>query len=73
MCCRRERRISPKLRYGGEICYDGVQYSVWDFALVCLFRSLFLEAAIENQQDRRIAHTKSDWVMRKVLWNKNKQ
>ena len=46
--CRRGRRISSKLRYGGEISYDGVQYSVWDFALVCLFRSLFLEAPIKD-------------------------
>ena len=33
---------------GGGIGYDGVQYSVWDFALVCLFRSLFLEAPIKD-------------------------
>ena len=42
---------------GGGIGYDGVQYSVWDFALVCLFRPLLLEAPIKNQQARRIAHT----------------
>lgn len=59
LCCRRGRRIFLKLRYGGEISYDGVQHSVWNFALVCLFRSLFLEAAIENQQDQRIAHHKN--------------
>ena len=33
---------------GGGIGYVGVQYSVWDFALVCLFRSLFLEAPIKD-------------------------
>lgn len=29
---------------GGGIGYDGVLYSVWVYALVCLFRFEFLEA-----------------------------
>lgn len=33
---------------GGGIGYDGVQYSVWVYALVRLFRSLFLEAPIKD-------------------------
>ena len=33
---------------GGGIGYDGVQYSVWVYALVCLFLPLFVEVKIEN-------------------------
>ena len=49
---------------GGGIGYDGVQYSVWGYALACLFLPLFVEVAIENQQVPRIAHTENDWAMR---------
>ena len=42
---------------GGGIGNDGVQHSVWVYALVCLFLSLFLEAPIEIQQSWRMTHT----------------
>ena len=42
------RRELQNTDTGGGIGHDGVQYSVWDFALVCLFRSLFLEAPLKD-------------------------
>ena len=47
---------TSKYRYRRWNNDDRVQYSVWVCALVCLFRSLFLEVAIEIQQALRIIH-----------------
>ena len=59
-----------KYRYGRWNNDDRVQYSVWVYALVCLFRTLFLEAPTKNQQDRRIAHTNIVRTMRLVCTSK---
>lgn len=45
---------------GGGIGHDGDQYIVWVYVLVCLFLPLSLEATIEIQQGKRIAHTEND-------------
>lgn len=63
LCCLKatySRNFETEVRF-----QYGVQHAIWFPALVCIFRTPFLEAAIESKQYWRIVYTEIDlWAVR---------